>query len=547
LPASLWGNALSSLYSIKKTVGRSASTTTATNTPNPRRDSQENNANPTIKIGIVGGGIMGITVAHSLVETLRSDSLPNCQIIILEGDRHGGKAEFHPNKSPAWGAATARNANTIAVGDSMHTFSSRKMIHSLLSNALQDKLGSLAASFWQNPKKEEESFAKSPPPFFSFQPYYCLGPGAASWNERLAFLAFGLQYGYHALIRGDASTVQGRAQTMVQLAKATRHKFVEEIAPMFGDSNFQQGVLSIHRTKQAAQQEVMECQVHGLPAHELSWEDAIAKEPRLSNFASIQPHVVWRPHDITASCEWYMRGLLDKCCQEHNVQYQHGRVTRIIDTTTSTTKETTQSSGSCKQQYTLITDKGDSTQVDLVVLAAGCEIPLLARIPIYPLRGFSYTLESNNNLQTTMTMDHMYFSSAGPRLTGFGELVGFGKTTSAPSQAPGVLTQYAKVLFGNHINDNDDVTNTPIPCFRPMSPDNLPIVGNLENKKKKGLFLHTGHGTLGWTTAFATADCCVQDIVDYLRQDQRRSTFVLPDGSQLDRTRISPSRFGSWW
>ena len=45
--------------------------------------------------------------------------------------------------------------------------------------------------------------------------------------------------------------------------------------------------------------------------------------------------------------------------------------------------------------------------------------------------------------------------------------------------------------------------------FRPMTPDGRPRVGAT---KVPGLFLNTGHGSLGWTLACATAE----DVASWL-------------------------------
>ncbi|CAJ1943403.1 unnamed protein product [Cylindrotheca closterium] len=578
-----------------------------------------NNEKPAaVRIGIVGGGIMGITVANSLIESLQKKNdprLPNLQIIMLEGDHQGGggMTEFNQNKhGPDWKAATARNANTIAVGASMHVLSTRPLVYSLLSNGIKDAIGSLQRQlFGQSNNTSAEAsnkatktnhsnpelFAK-PPPFFAVKPYYCLGP-PATWNERLAFVNFGLHFWYTALVHGGRTDAKARAQTLVQLAKATRHKFVQEIAPKHGCTSnwYAEGLLSVHRTEQAAQHALDECHEYGLPARKLSWDEAIQREPRLQRLPIDSLYAVLRPLDIAANCEQYTRLLLDKCQQYHNddddndnggVHFDYssdrGKVTRIdYDANDDGSNGT----------YTIQQESGRSTQVDVVVLAAGAETPLLAQtlgvasqIPTYPLRGFSYTAvvaklrswghhhsSSNQLLQSAIAMDNLYMSSVKPwmaRLTGFGELAGFQRQqqerqAAAPSEAPRVLNQYAQALFGDIAPDKINIApETAIPCLRPMSPDDLPIVGALVGrtnggKKMKGLFVHTGHGTLGWTTAYATADCCAQDILDYLllppeKKDgddsspsDKKAPFSLPDGSTLDRKLISPSRFQFGW
>jgi len=123
------------------------------------------------------------------------------------------------------------------------------------------------------------------------------------------------------------------------------------------------------------------------------------------------------------------------------------------------------------------------------------------------------------------------------RFAGFGELVGYReKTKDVPSHAPKVLGRYAKALFP----ESDATEEHALQCFRPMSPDDIPLVGNVGSIP--GLYLHTGHGTLGWTLCLATAECVAQAISDDLagREDDM---YKLPGSIEIQRAKLSPDRF----
>lgn len=60
------------------------------------------------RIGIVGGGIAGVSVARALTQRLPSDK--QYDIVLFEGDSHGGATKHDKNVRPQWTAATARNA-----------------------------------------------------------------------------------------------------------------------------------------------------------------------------------------------------------------------------------------------------------------------------------------------------------------------------------------------------------------------------------------------------------------------------------------------------
>ena len=85
-----------------------------------------------------------------------------------------------------------------------------------------------------------------------------------------------------------------------------------------------------------------------------------------------------------------------------------------------------------------------------------------------------------------------------------------------------------------------------------MSPDDLPIVGEVPNVD--GLFLNTGHGSLGWTIGLATGEMLAQAVVHKLirtadaaesddKQQKEPMMYELSDGSVIDPKFFSPGRF----
>jgi len=132
------------------------------------------------------------------------------------------------------------------------------------------------------------------------------------------------------------------------------------------------------------------------------------------------------------------------------------------------------------------------------------------------------------------------------RFAGFGEFVGYrSKAQDVPSVAPAVMERYAKGIFG----PDATALGPASPCFRPASPDDLPIVGPVPGLS--GLYVHSGHGTLGWTMGLATGDCLaqilVEDIINEGQQEiegeEKKDYFLLADGSRLPRKILSPERF----
>jgi D-amino-acid dehydrogenase len=338
---------------------------------------------------------------------------------------------------------------------------------------------------------------------------------------------------------------------LVQLSKANRVAVRQEIA----ESNIKlqvglsQGFLSLHRTHAKAAMTVEECREYGEDAKMLSWHEATQLEPRLKRLP-IQPlFAVHRTQDNSASCEVFVTHMIDKC-RAMGVEYHRNR--KAVDLKVHNGKDG-------KPSFRVTSDDGSQQYFDILILAAGTQTPLMAAqlgagaaCPTYPLRGYSLTFFtpenrdagaiSSNFLNQPFSVDSMYCSSVNPRMArfaGFGELVGYrDKATNVPSVGPRVLARYASMLCPDAVVSEDNA----LQCFRPISPDDIPLVGEVSSVP--GLFLHTGHGTLGWTMSLATAECVSQAISDRLEESESTSTtFTLPDNTFVPKAILSPDRF----
>ncbi|WP_024587548.1 D-amino acid dehydrogenase [Aliihoeflea sp. 2WW] len=140
-----------------------------------------------------------------------------------------------------------------------------------------------------------------------------------------------------------------------------------------------------------------------------------------------------------------------------------------------------------------------------VVVAAGSYSPrLLAplgiRLPVYPVKGYSLTMRlvDADAAPVSTVMDETYkiaITRLGDRVRvgGTAEISGFDLSLPRSRRAP--LEHSVTDLFPGA----GHVENATFWCgLRPMTPDGPPIVGATEIS---GLFVNTGHGTLGWTMA----------------------------------------------
>lgn len=144
---------------------------------------------------------------------------------------------------------------------------------------------------------------------------------------------------------------------------------------------------------------------------------------------------------------------------------------------------------------------------DAVVLCLGSESPHLVaplgiHLPIYPAKGYSATLDIPDTcLAPTISLTDderkLVFSRLGQRLriAGTAEFNGFNRDLD-PLRCQALLVR-ARELFPQLPVPTE--TEAHFWCgLRPSTPSNVPLIGG---SGFPGLWLNTGHGTLGWTLA----------------------------------------------
>lgn len=154
---------------------------------------------------------------------------------------------------------------------------------------------------------------------------------------------------------------------------------------------------------------------------------------------------------------------------------------------------------------------------DLTVVANGVGSIELARragdrLPIYPVKGYSITVEGENHsfIPKVSLLDDQYkivTSNLGGRLRVAGTAEFAGENYDIRRCRIDPLLKW--------VEDNLPMVDRRVysqwACLRPMTPDMMPIV---KAGRKKGVYYHVGHGHLGWTLAPATAKTLVDTIKD---------------------------------
>lgn len=425
----------------------------------------------------------------------------------------------------------------------MHIMSQREVIYRII----KDYVGVRPVVVYNKCPKEDFSGI---PQYFGLDVLACVG-WSVPWEEKMSFFRFM----YHFLktsIFDNKQGVKTRGEYLVQLANANRKVLQED--ELYQKLNHQSGFISVHRTVKEAEGALKELEAFKEDGEIISKETAEELEPRLKMIPFRPSFFVHRKNDSAANCHSYLVSSI-KSLMKKGVKYENnfGKVTQI---------RANDETNDCEGRFTISTSTGNEMKFDYVIVANGIYSPTListinARVgfacPIYPLRGYSLTLTAIDSrrkrkptfLNKAMSFDNIYCTSVDPdtvRMAGFGEITGWPRSSNdylnGSVVSKYVLEKYGKALFQTDmVVDAEDV----LPCYRPMSPDDLPIVGEVD--AIKGLYLHTGHSTLGWTLCSATAECLAQSVYDDINDIKYEDSFILPDGTKIKKSILSPNRF----
>lgn len=254
-----------------------------------------------------------------------------------------------------------------------------------------------------------------------------------------------------------------------------------------------QGTLQLFRTQQQFEDMAKDVEVLtslGIPFEALDKRGCLKVEPGLSRSGADIVGGLRLPDDETGDCQIFTSKLAGMA-KQMGVQFTFETdVQKII--------------GDGPRVNSVITSRGRKN-ADGYVVALGSHSATLVRqvglsIPVYPVKGYSLTAQVTNAAAAPVStvMDETYktaITRLGDRIRigGTAELAGYDlRLRPARRQA---LEHSARTLFPGAC----DLDRASFWCgLRPMTPDGPPIVGSTSIE---GLYLNTGHGTLGWTMA----------------------------------------------
>lgn len=308
---------------------------------------------------------------------------------------------------------------------------------------------------------------------------------------------FQLQWMWQMLLNCSAGRYAVNKERMVRLAEYSR----DCIRALRAETGIayegrQQGTLQVFRTDEqlhGAAKDIAVLEQAGVPYQLLSREELAASEPALSAVRHKLAGGLRLPNDETGDCALFTQRLANMA-STLGVRFLYNR---SIDGLMSQGDAVTGA----------VVD-GEPMSADLVVVALGSWSTQLVKpflrgmsnLPVYPLKGFSITvpLTDASRGPVSTVLDETYKVALTRfddriRVGGMAQIVGYDRSLDPAKRR--TLEHVVTDLFPGA----GDVSQATFwTGLRPMTPDGTPIVGPTQ---VRGLWLNTGHGTLGWTMA----------------------------------------------
>lgn len=284
---------------------------------------------------------------------------------------------------------------------------------------------------------------------------------------------------------------------MLRLADYSRKALAElrEETSLTYDERMQ-GTLQLFRTQQqldASAKDVKALAADGIPYQVLDREGCVGVEPALRHVSDRIAGGLLTPKDETGDC-FKFTSALEKKAATLGVDFRYAHVIKHLHTKRGRARA-------------VVTDHGDFSS-DAIVVAMGSYSPRLLEkvgipLPVYPVKGYSLTIpivDASRAPESTV-MDETYkiaITRLGDRIRvgGMAEISGY--TNDLVEARRRTLEFSVMDLFpGGDLKEASFWSG-----LRPMTPDGTPIIGPT---RIQGLYVNTGHGTLGWTMSCGSA------------------------------------------
>jgi len=257
------------------------------------------------------------------------------------------------------------------------------------------------------------------------------------------------------------------------------------------------GILSVFRTRRAWEAAAGHAEAlrgEGVGKEILDSRECLRREPALADAATPVVGGIYSPLDECGDAHVFTRELAGRC-ERAGVRFRYGE--RALSIAAGGGAATGVATGA------------GFRDADAVVVAMGSESPLFVRplgvsLPVCPVKGYSVTVPvtDRDKAPSRGIADEerkVVIARLGGRLraAGTAELAGYDRRVDE-RRARSVL----KPLLELFPNGGDPARAVFWTGLRPMTPDGSPVIGRTGIR---GLFLNTGHGSLGWTLACGSA------------------------------------------
>lgn len=248
----------------------------------------------------------------------------------------------------------------------------------------------------------------------------------------------------------------------------------------------------------AARQVALQAGMGGAPQQLVNAADVMRIEPALAGYSQRIVGAVHTPSESVADCRLLCEQLATLLVARGG-DLRYGEVFKGFE-----------------RQGDVVTGLHTATgllRADHYVLASGWESAVHARqlglrIPVYPLKGYSITIDASAcarhvapHVSITDSTRKVVFARIGDRLrvAGMVEIIGHDKRID-PRRIASLQRSTQEVFAELPVNGHLQ----PWSGMRPATPTGLPITGRQQGGPRN-LWLQTGHGALGLTLAFGSA------------------------------------------
>lgn len=312
-------------------------------------------------------------------------------------------------------------------------------------------------------------------------------------------------WGLRFLAACRAGVSQRTTAALLALAAQSRAGFEQLLSEERLDCDFSAtGKLVLYpdaRSFAAAQRQMDLQRALGSVQQALTPAESVGVEPALAHYATHNAPrfagAIYTPGECAADC-YKVCLALERLLRARGVRFAFDTaVTRLVPES---------------HRVVAVETQHGPLQADAFVVALGSASHRLAQplgldVPVYPLKGYSITLNASPlpgqapRVNVTDAARKVVFARIGDRLrvAGMAELVG--DSTSIPAARIESLLATARDVFP-HAAGPGDVQ--PWAGLRPATPTGLPLIGALPGAPRNLLF-NTGHGALGFTLAFGSA------------------------------------------